>query len=75
VIVTKVGARRDDTGAWLPASTPAELRAAVHDNLRRLGVDTLDVVNLRLMSSSGSVRARARSMSRSPPLPSCGSRG
>jgi pyridoxine 4-dehydrogenase len=53
VIVTKVGARRDDTGAWLPASTPAELRAAVHDNLRRLGVDTLDVVNLRLMSSSG----------------------
>ena len=46
-IVTKVGARRDDTGAWLPAQSPAELEAAVHDNLRNLGVDVLDVVNYR----------------------------
>jgi pyridoxine 4-dehydrogenase len=47
VIVTKVGGRRDDTGAWLPALSPDEIRQAVHDNLERLGVDRLDVVNLR----------------------------
>jgi pyridoxine 4-dehydrogenase len=47
-IVTKVGARRDDQGAWLHARTPAELRAQVHDNLGRLGLDALDVVNLRV---------------------------
>lgn len=46
-IVTKVGALRDDTGAWLHARTPAELREQVHDNLRRLKLDALDVVNLR----------------------------
>ncbi|ADV65746.1 aldo/keto reductase family oxidoreductase [Deinococcus maricopensis] len=49
LIVTKVGARRSDTGAWLPAMAPHELESAVHDNLRRLGLDALDVVNLRLM--------------------------
>ena len=49
VIVTKVGARRDGKGAWLPAFGAAELAAAVHDNLRNLGRDVLDVVNLRLM--------------------------
>ena len=49
VIVTKVGARRDAEGAWLPAMAPAELRQAVHDNLRNLGLDALDVVNLRIM--------------------------
>lgn len=48
VIVTKVGARRDGEGAWLPALQPDELRAAVHDNLRRLSVDCLDLVNLRV---------------------------
>jgi pyridoxine 4-dehydrogenase len=48
VLVTKVGARRDDKGNWLPALGPDELRSAVHDNLRRLGVDTLGGVNLRL---------------------------
>ena len=48
-LVTKVGARRDEKGAWLPASSPAELVAAVHDNLRHLGRDVLDVVNLRVM--------------------------
>ncbi|MBO0870223.1 MAG: oxidoreductase [Micromonosporaceae bacterium] len=47
-IVTKVGARRDEKGGWPPARTPADLRAAVHDNLRRLGLDALDVVNLRV---------------------------
>ncbi|HEY9024907.1 MAG TPA: aldo/keto reductase family oxidoreductase [Burkholderiaceae bacterium] len=49
VIVTKVGAKRDEQGGWLPASSPAALRAAVHDNLRNLGLDVLDVVNLRSM--------------------------
>jgi len=47
-IVTKVGARRDEAGGWPHARTPAELRAQVHDNLRRLGLDVLDVVNLRV---------------------------
>ena len=47
-IVTKVGALRDDTGAWLHARTPAELREQVHGNLRRLKLDALDVVNLRV---------------------------
>lgn len=49
VIVTKIGARRDDKGGWLPAFTPEELTQAVHDNLRNLGLDVLEVVNLRLM--------------------------
>ena len=48
VLVTKVGARRDDQGGWPPALGPDELRTAVHDNLRHLGVERLDVVNLRL---------------------------
>jgi aryl-alcohol dehydrogenase-like predicted oxidoreductase len=49
VIVTKIGARRDDKGGWLPAFSREELTAAVHDNLRNLGLDALDVVNLRIM--------------------------
>ena len=49
VIVTKVGARRDGEGAWLPAFSAEELTRAVHDNLRNLGVEVLQVVNLRLM--------------------------
>jgi pyridoxine 4-dehydrogenase len=53
VIVTKVGARRDDVGNWLPATSPDELRQAVHDNLRRLGVDRLAAVNLRLGGLAG----------------------
>src|SRR3954453_4778820 len=48
VLVTKAGPRRDDQGGWPPALGPDELRTAVHDNLRHLGVDALDVVNLRL---------------------------
>ncbi len=47
VIVTKVGARRGDDGSWLEASSPAELTSAVHDNLTRLGIDAIDVVNFR----------------------------
>ncbi|GAA5139858.1 aldo/keto reductase family oxidoreductase [Pseudonocardia adelaidensis] len=47
-IVTKVGARRDENGGWPHARTPAELREQVHDNLRNLKLDALDVVNLRV---------------------------
>ncbi|SBT67783.1 Predicted oxidoreductase [Micromonospora sediminicola] len=47
-IVTKVGARRDEQGGWPHARTPAELTQQVHDNLRRLGLPALDVVNLRV---------------------------
>jgi pyridoxine 4-dehydrogenase len=48
VIVTKVGAVRGADASWNPAQSPAELTQAVHDNLRNLGVDVLDVVNLRI---------------------------
>jgi aryl-alcohol dehydrogenase-like predicted oxidoreductase len=48
-IVTKVGAFRDAEGGWLPAQSPQQLEAAVHDNLRNIGLDVLDVVNMRLM--------------------------
>ena len=47
-IVTKVGARRDAEGGWPHARSPAELRQAVHENLDNLGLDALDVVNLRV---------------------------
>jgi len=50
-LVTKVGARRGDDASWLPAFSAAELTQAVHDNLRKLGLDVLDVVNLRAMFS------------------------
>ncbi|XES85961.1 aldo/keto reductase family oxidoreductase [Franconibacter pulveris] len=50
-IVTKIGARRDAKGGWLPAFTPEALTQAVHDNLRNLQLETLDVVNLRIMFS------------------------
>ncbi|MDK1376844.1 MULTISPECIES: aldo/keto reductase family oxidoreductase [unclassified Sinorhizobium] len=49
VIVTKIGARRGEDGAWLPAFSREELKQAVHDNLRNLGLDVLEVVNLRIM--------------------------
>jgi aryl-alcohol dehydrogenase-like predicted oxidoreductase len=52
-LVTKVGARRDDSGGWLPAQSPADLRAGVEDNLRSLEVERMDLVNLRLHSESG----------------------
>ncbi|CAB3807313.1 aldo/keto reductase family oxidoreductase [Paraburkholderia caffeinilytica] len=56
VIVTKVGAVRGNDGSWLPAPEPEDIERGVHDNLRNLGVDALDVVNMRLM---GSVHAPA----------------
>ena len=48
VIVTKVGAMRDAQGGWPHARAPYQLRQAVHDNLANLGLDALDVVNLRM---------------------------
>ncbi|MGW4348656.1 aldo/keto reductase family oxidoreductase [Streptomyces sp. NPDC004690] len=54
-IVTKVGATRDEQGGWPPAREPAELRRAVTENLENLGLDTLDVVNLRLGDAQGPV--------------------
>jgi pyridoxine 4-dehydrogenase len=51
VIVTKVGARRGEDASWLPAQSPTELKSAVHDNLRNLGVEALDVVNLRVLGN------------------------
>jgi len=49
VIVTKIGAKRGKDGSWNPAFSAEDLTSAVHDNLRNLGVDALDVVNLRFM--------------------------
>ena len=62
-IVTKVGAVRGADASWIPAQSPAELTQAVRDNLRNLGVDVLDVVNLRVMGdvhapSEGSIAAQ-----------------
>jgi aryl-alcohol dehydrogenase-like predicted oxidoreductase len=51
VIVTKLGARRTSDKAWLPAMRPDELRAGLEDNLRNLGLERMEVVNLRLMGS------------------------
>jgi pyridoxine 4-dehydrogenase len=53
VIVTKIGARRGRDGSWLPAVSPQELTQAVHDNLRNLGLDVLDVVNMRSLFGHG----------------------
>ena len=49
VIVTKVGAKRGENASWLPAMSRQDLTQAVHDNLRNLGLDALEVVNLRSM--------------------------
>src|ERR1700761_7772011 len=49
LIVTKIGAVRGDDGSWLPAIEPEDIERGVHDNLRNLGVDSLDVVNMRIM--------------------------
>jgi pyridoxine 4-dehydrogenase len=62
VIVSKIGARRDSNASWIPAFAPEELTRAVHDNLRHLGLDVLEVVNLRVMfgihePSKGSIEA------------------
>ncbi|MGW4273383.1 aldo/keto reductase family oxidoreductase [Streptomyces seoulensis] len=52
-IVTKVGAVRDEQGGWPPARRPDDLRRAVHENLEDLGLDALDLVNLRLGNAQG----------------------
>jgi aryl-alcohol dehydrogenase-like predicted oxidoreductase len=62
VIVTKIGAKRGADASWNPATSAEELTSAVHDNLRNLGFDVLDVVNLRVMGdihapSEGSIEA------------------
>lgn len=51
VVVTKLGGRRPPDRSWQPAISPRELTAGVHDNLRNLGLDTLDIVNYRVMGS------------------------
>ena len=51
VIVTKLGARRPPDKSWQPAISPEELTAGVHDNLRNLGLDALDIVNYRAMGA------------------------
>ena len=53
VIVTKVGSSRDDRANWIPKREPAQLQEQVHDNLRTLGIDVLDVVNVRMGGQSG----------------------
>jgi len=62
VIVTKIGARRGPDASWNPAISPEDLRSAVEDNLRNLGLDAMEVVNLRIMGdgqgpSEGSIEA------------------
>ncbi|MGW3912871.1 oxidoreductase [Streptomyces sp. NPDC005070] len=52
-IVTKVGVRRSATGGWITSLDPADLKAQVHENLRHLGLETLDVVNLRAAGFDG----------------------
>lgn len=51
VIVTKLGARRPPDGSWLPAISPEELTAGVHDNLRNLGLEALEIVNYRALGT------------------------
>lgn len=51
VLVTKLGARRGPDGSWLPAIAPEDLTRGVHDNLRNLGLDVLEVVNFRNMGA------------------------
>ncbi len=59
MLVTKVGARRDEAGAWLPWFEPDDIARAVHDNLERLGVERLGAVNLRRMDGfEGSMAAQ-----------------
>jgi pyridoxine 4-dehydrogenase len=53
LLATKVGARRDERGGWLPAQRPEELRRGVEDNLRSLRVERVGLVNLRLLDADG----------------------
>src|SRR6476469_946633 len=58
-LVSKVGGRRDDTGAWLPAQEPDQLRASLEENLETLGADKLAAVNLRVYDENGDPNAPA----------------
>jgi pyridoxine 4-dehydrogenase len=67
VIVTKVGTRRGEDASWLPAYSAGELERAVHDNLRNLGLETLEIVNLRIMfnphsPAEGSIAAQLEAL-------------
>jgi aryl-alcohol dehydrogenase-like predicted oxidoreductase len=62
-IVTKVGARRGPDGSWRPSHDPADLRAQVHENLEHLGLDVLDVVNLRISAEGSGEDSIAESFS------------
>jgi pyridoxine 4-dehydrogenase len=62
VLVSKVGAVRDGEGRWLPALSPSALRNGVLDNLRTLGVDRLDAVNLRLLDGGGAFDEQLEAM-------------
>ena len=75
VIVTKIGAKRGKDDSWLPAFSREELTQAVHDNLRNLRLDVLDVVNLRSMFDphhpvEGSLEAPLTAISAASPVPS-----
>jgi pyridoxine 4-dehydrogenase len=66
VLVTKLGARRGEDASWLPALKPDELTAGLHDNLHNLGVEAMEVVNLRIVGSldaptEGSIARQASS--------------
>jgi len=67
VICTKVGAVRGDDGSWLPAAEPEDIKRGVHDNLRNLGLDALEIVNMRIMGkvhepSEGSIEKQVTAL-------------
>jgi pyridoxine 4-dehydrogenase len=67
VICTKVGAVRGDDGSWLPAAEPEDIKRGVHDNLRNLGLDALEIVNMRIMGkihepSEGSIEKQVAAL-------------
>lgn len=62
VLVSKVGARRDETGAWLQWDSPADLRQGIEDNLASLGVEQLGAVNLRLMGDDAALEDQLTAM-------------
>lgn len=64
VLVSKVGARRDETGSWLQWDSPADLRHGIEDNLASLGVEQLGAVNLRLMGDDAALEDQLAAMVR-----------
>ena len=75
VIVTKLGARRPPDKSWQPAISPQDLTDGVHDNLRNLGLDALDIVNYRAYGSDATAPRRGPSPSRSRCWPTSSARG